>query len=90
MFLVAVVVVPGHTEVQILLVTESGSAPGKEMHVSKAACWAKATRLPGGQIYDDSRVRGGSLIHLSSVLIRRYSLDGARPVFQGFLPNVLS
>ena len=48
MFLVVVVVVPGHTEVQILLVTESGSAPGKEMHVSKAACCANATPPAGG------------------------------------------
>ena len=34
MFLVVVVVVPGHTEAQILLVTESGSALEKEMHAS--------------------------------------------------------
>jgi hypothetical protein len=46
MFLVVVVVAPGRTGAQILLVMELGSALGKEI-VSKTACWANATPPAG-------------------------------------------
>ena len=51
----------------------------------------KDVQAPEGQNFHDGFPgQGGSPIHLSSVLVRRYGLDGTRPVLQGFFPSILS